>query len=140
MTDEPTTTRFLNVDLDLRARSGLAELVRALEPTMTVMHHEGDFASLELHEHPEDIDDAMRRFVELIHALAPEARALWDGCESRQMNIGIQAGAEPHSMGFGLSFHSMRLLVGIGAEVEFTVYGAGSWASPPEALNPRGAP
>ncbi|MFY0576035.1 hypothetical protein ACN28S_18235 [Cystobacter fuscus] len=76
MTDEPATTRFLNVDLDLRARSGLAELVRALEPTMSVMNHHGDVASLELHEQPEDIDDAMRRFVELIHALPPEVRAL----------------------------------------------------------------
>ncbi|WNG26357.1 hypothetical protein F0U62_21745 [Cystobacter fuscus] len=140
MADEPATTRFLNVDLDLRARSGLAELVRALEPTMSVMNHHGDFASLELHEQPEDIDDAMRRFVELIHALPPEVRALWDGCESRQMNIGIQAGAEPHSIGFGLSFHSMRLLVGIGAEVEFIVYGARSCANAPEALTPRGEP
>lgn len=140
MTDEPATTRFLNVDLDLRARAGLAELVRALEPTMTVMHHHGDFASLELHEQSEDIDDAMRRFAELIHALAPEARALWDACESRQMNIGIQAGAEPHSIGFGLSFHSMGLLVGIGAEVEFTVYGARSWAGSPGALTPREEP
>ncbi len=97
-------THFLNVDLDLRGPSEaeVRELVRFLEPSALMMNLSGTFASLELRETVENAAEAIAGFVRVVRSLPPQTRALWDRCESRVMNVGIQSRPLPHAAVFEL--------------------------------------
>lgn len=129
-------TRFLNVDLDLFADGDLGELVRALAPRLFLLHHEHGFWCFELERERTSAEEVIREVVAVVHALPPPSRALWDACTRRRMNLGVQAGAGPHPWQTALSHEALTLLVGVGAEVAITVYGA-SQGEPSESLTPR---
>jgi hypothetical protein len=117
-----TQTEFLNVDFDISpAGSGLA-LVRALGATVIVLHKRKRFICLELARQPKSVDDAIQEFARLIEQLAAKARHVWDGCQSRTMNVGIRAGKRPHSAEFKLSQATIDALARIRADVVFTIY------------------
>lgn len=117
-------TDFRNVDLDIRAQSGLQELLEGLKDSIYVMNNETQgFASVELLDvQPESIDHAVRLYFDLVQALSPRLRNIWDNCEIRCMNIGVQAGTEPYSKLFNISRETISLLSSIHADVVFTVY------------------
>lgn len=121
-------TTFLNVDLHLRAKSGLSELLDAFGDAIVDLkcESEDDALSIELAVQPQSIDEAILSFFNLINALSPKARSIWDGCETRCIDIGIQAGEMPYSKDFRLSNKAILLLSSIGAEVLVTVYAAQS--------------
>ncbi|MCP3144085.1 hypothetical protein [Pyxidicoccus xibeiensis] len=119
---ETPTTKFLNVDLELRCESGLLDLVRVLEPHCVVLHETPRFACLELATHPRTVEEALLGFGALIQALPGAPRATWERCEQRRFDIGIHAGLQPHSTPFGFSSRAVRMLADLGAEVGFTVY------------------
>jgi hypothetical protein len=113
------------VDLDLRAKSGLRTLQKALEPSVVVLSYQPRrFLSVELADiQPKDIDEAVRSFSQLIARFEPSARAIWDRCESRTLNVGIQAAATPHPAEFKLSQDAVVMLSHMRAEICITVYG-----------------
>jgi hypothetical protein len=120
--------RFLNVDLDIRAKEDLAGLVRAFEPGAFALNcsavEDGYFASLELASQPTEPDAAIIHFVRLIETLPPHARAAWDGAFERDFSIGIEAGVTPYSAEFALTPTALKLAAGVGAGVTFVVYAA----------------
>jgi hypothetical protein len=122
-------TQFLNVDLDLRAKLGLDELVAALANKVVVLSQESSdkslqFASLELNSGPDELslDETLRALIEAVQRLSPDMHALWDGCVLRQINIGIQAGLEPKSCEFDISKETVAMLAGMNCSLLFTVY------------------
>jgi len=115
-------TEFLNIDLDLTGAANLDELARALFPTLVVVHQEPGRVSLELPHQPKDADGAIVELAGVLTRLAPEAQAIWSNCESREINIGIQAGTEPHEARFTISRKAISLLGGLRADVIVTVY------------------
>ncbi|QRK08644.1 hypothetical protein JQX13_00155 [Archangium violaceum] len=119
---ERETTQFLNVDLDLRCSSGVRNLVRELEPSTLVMRLNDTEATLEHKEQPRSVDEALLWLVQLVESLPPEARALWDSCDARTMNVGIQAGEQPHQALFPVSLDAMASLLRIKADLLVTVY------------------
>ena len=124
-----TSTYFLNVDLELVSRADLAPLLTELAPaTLTLrdsLENGQQTAWLELDGgNPPDADHAVSRFVTLVRALSPDAREIWNACDDRCFNIGIQTGPTPHSMAFRLSAGSIAGIAEVGARLEFTVYGS----------------
>ncbi len=121
-----TKTRFINVDLDVRAKTDLAALVPAFEPSAYVLGctavRGGYFANWELAAQPAEPNIAIRRFVKLIEGLPTKARAIWNRASKREFSIGVEAGRLPGSAEFALSPASLKLAASVGAGVVFVVY------------------
>jgi len=124
--NDPTETRFINVDLDLLAQHELTELVQAFEPDALALNcmavEDGNFANLELAIQPTDAEAAIRRFVDLIHRLPTHVRELWDHASKRDLSIGVEAGATPSSFEFALTPGALALAAEVGARIVVVVY------------------
>jgi hypothetical protein len=117
-------TSFLNIDLDIRHRSRLDDLIAHLEPAFLVLKRDGNDASLELAEDRETLEETALGIVKCVQKLPPEAKDIWAGCDFRRDNAGIQAGGRPHAACFSISQDTVQLLAGLHCEVVFTVYAA----------------
>ncbi len=111
-------TEFRNVDLDLRAESGLDELLGYLAPFVLVLNRTTMEATLELNQEYDSLEETVIGFIAVIRSLPPQAMNFWERCEL----IGIQAGMQPHQSCFGLSKETIASLADIQAEVLFTLY------------------
>lgn len=130
------TTEFLNLDLDLGARSGIASLVAAFGPRTMVLHQDDQEAHLELWAKPKTVDEAIRRFAARVARFPPTTRRLWDRCSLRSLNVGIQGGQDPHCVEFKVSRSSITALRSMGAVLVFSLYGAGAVNSRPRKAKP----
>jgi hypothetical protein len=119
-------TRFLNVDLDIRARAGLRILMKAFQSSVIVLNYQPRrLLAVELAGvQPRDIDQAIELYADLIDKLDPSARLIWDRCDARCMNVGIQAESKPYQTEFAISRNAVETLDRIRAEIKITVYGA----------------
>ena len=126
---EKNATRFLNVDLDIKSKSPLDSLVKAFGRRVVMLHvgKEGREygAHLELATESNSPDVLLRRFVALINHLPRSAKQHWNRARAREFNIGIQAGAKPHSTELRLQPATLRAVAGVRARIGLTVYGAG---------------
>jgi hypothetical protein len=122
----PDQTRFLNVDLDIRAKSGLRTLLTAMEPVVTVLNFQPRrLLSVELKaRQPRTINEAVRLFFELVDSVEPSTRLVWDRCESWCLQIGIQAATTPHEAQFDVSEEAIEMLGRMRAHIGISIYGA----------------
>jgi hypothetical protein len=120
--EKKSVTTFLNVDLDIRALTGLGELLSSISSSTILLQQTEFDASLELNKTFTSPEEVLNRLVELIDALPPQARNVWHQCEFRKFNIGIQAGNEPHAASFAISSKTVSLLAEVQVELIFTVY------------------
>jgi hypothetical protein len=124
-----SVTRFLNVDLELVATFDLAPLLQSLNAeTFTLRDSVAEGRRtvwMELHPDPKDTDEAILRYSMLVESLPSDIRRLWDACEDRRLNVGIQSGLAPHITAFPISTAAIAKLVAIAAHLEITVYSAG---------------
>jgi hypothetical protein len=120
--DPRPITKFLNVDLDLRASGGLEELLGYLGSSVLVMHRTAQEVSLELGGSYDSLDMTLTKWVELVQSLPEPGRVIWDQCDLRSMNIGIQSANEPYAALFSISSTTVSLLASVQAEIAFTVY------------------
>ena len=68
------------------------------------------------------LDETIVKLVELIKSLPSQARNIWDQCEARELNIGIQAGNEPYAATFAISSKAVLMLAEAKFEVIITTY------------------
>jgi len=120
-------TKFLNVDLDIYARSDLQPLVNALGKKVYELHvgrvRRTYYAHLELDGRgPASPDAAIRRFAALIRALPKAERKRWNDAKMRDFNIGVQSGLEPFSQVFTLEATTVAAAAELNARILFTVY------------------
>lgn len=117
-------TEFLNVDLDLRVAAGLDRLLAAMKPEVFVLdpRHPDGIVSVEIAPKTNTLEETVLGLVGVVRTLPPAARAIWDCCDRRSFNIGIQAADAPHSAEFQLSPAAVAAVAGIGAEIVITVY------------------
>lgn len=119
-------TRFLNVDLELVATFDLAPLLEHFNPTTFTLRDSVDDGRrtvwLELGADPKDTDGAILRYAMLVESLPSDIRQLWDECEDRCLNVGIQSGLTPHASAFRISPDAIAKLGTIAARLEITVY------------------
>jgi hypothetical protein len=80
---------------------------------------------MELVGDPKDTDDAILRYAMLVESLPSDIRRLWDECEDRCLNVGIQSGLTPHASAFRISSDAIAKLDAIAARLEITVYSVG---------------
>ena len=99
-----SVTRFLNIDLELVATFDLAPLLEYFNQTLFKLRDSVDEGRrtvwMELYADPKDMDDAILRYAMLVESLPKEIRRLWDKCEDRCLNVGIQSGRAPHASDF----------------------------------------
>jgi len=121
-------TTFLNVDLDIYARSDLQPLVAALGQKIFVLHAgrrgRAHSAHLELARSPKSANAAIRIFAALIRGLPKSERRLWDTATARDFNVGVQAAMQPHSYEIRLAHETVKTFSALKARIVVTVYGA----------------
>jgi hypothetical protein len=120
------TTRFLNVDVDLRVRNGLDELLEYFDPSVVVLNRTAHNASIELGGDDASLEETLLNVIELVESMPPPTQNIWSQCDFRRMNIGIQAGDRPHTALFTISSKTVALLAHFQFEIIFTVYSAAS--------------
>jgi hypothetical protein len=122
-------TEFLNVDLDIYSAKDLTPLVQAFGKAVMVLHlgrHKRTWeAHLELSKHPiKSPNSAIRDFCELMSALMPEAKQVWDSAKIRRFNIGIQGGMDQPSYWCVIDAETVRLAAEVNADIALTIYPA----------------
>ena len=128
MKRKTSTTRFLNVDLDLYSRSDLQPLVDAFGKKVITLYvgreRKRYSAHLELARyHKLSADSIIRGFCTLIRALSKTERALWDCAQSREFSIGVQAGHRPFVCDFRIEALTLKAVARLGGVIVLTVYG-----------------
>jgi hypothetical protein len=119
-------TKFLNVDLDLRGKTGIRDVLDGLGRDIIELNCEtAEFACVEVSCLNKNIDDLISEYFRLVTGLSKEARSIWNRLDSRIFNIGIQAG-DAKSSEFHLSAKSVSQIQAMGGEIAITVYGKSS--------------
>lgn len=120
------SARYLNVDLEIRSRSDLAPLAKALSRRLIVLHvgkiGRGFLLSLEasgLSVHP---DAVIRRFDRAIASLSPAARKLWTRARDRVFDIGIETTSGKTSFVLTLDPDTVKTVARLKARIALTVY------------------
>ncbi len=116
---------FLNVDLDLTFGIDIEPLVRELGDQVMTLNRTESFASFELANAlpgPDSTDEAIAGFVRLVRGLSQQARAVWDSCARRTMNVGVDGPPGRDPLVFTVSRESIAALAQLGADLVFTVY------------------
>jgi len=117
------TTVFLNVDFDVIGE-GIEEWLSYTATFASVLNQTQTSASLEIKSSHASIEEAILEFLESMKSLPQEAQDLWKHFDSRVLDIGIQAGLQPHSTIFVLPEETTRLVAEAGLAIRFTVYGS----------------
>lgn len=123
-------THFVNVDLELVTRGEIAPLLALWSKAVLVLRNSVDNDQrtvwLELNSQPREAEHALLGFLDLLGKLPDEVRDLWNGCDDRCFNVGIQAGGGPHSSTYTISPRTLGRIAAATARVAVTVY------APPE--------
>jgi hypothetical protein len=77
---------------------------------------------MELTEPYGSVEDTVSSFVNLIQSMSYREKLLWNKCDERTINIGIQAGTNPHEKCFSLSSGLLSSLARFKCDAVFTVY------------------
>lgn len=117
---------FLNVDLVIESPEDLTPLIEALAPHASTLGKPPGRVTLELDDAlaPTSPEPLIERFVRLVKALPPEARALWQGASRRAFDIGFESVHGPSEEMHRLSARTLRAAAAVGAEIALTVYGS----------------
>jgi hypothetical protein len=117
------TLEFLNVDLDIKASRAISGLLVALEKDVVFLQRLTNAATVELRSQPRDPSQAILRFAAIVARLPPKARAQWNRCQHRSMNIGLKIIGTEKRTKLELEFPAIQALISIESSVAFTLYG-----------------
>jgi hypothetical protein len=119
-------TEFLIVDLDLYSTaSALALLTKALRRRMFRLNPEpAGHATFELLADAKSPEATVRNILNAVEQLTPRARQAWNACARRDLDIGIRAGGEPHSISYELSEQTLKRVARARLRLVLTLYGA----------------
>ena len=127
-------TQLLNVDLDIRSKSDLQPLVDAIGKRMIVLyvgrenrHYKARLELVGSHlpqlRHPKSPETLILEFCKVICRLPPDARKLWDGAKTRELDIGIESGKPYKYYWFALAPKAIKAALEMNAQIAVTVYG-----------------
>jgi hypothetical protein len=124
-----SATKFLNVDLEVVGTVDLDPLVEHLAGAAFVLRDDSEEGRrtlwFELEQSEPTVDATLRRFLALLSTLSPQLSALWEACEDRCLNLGIQSGLAPHHSTYRLAAETLAGIAALSIRLEITVYGAG---------------
>jgi hypothetical protein len=140
-------THFLNVDLEVFSRAPLDGLVAAFGEKVDVLHvgkwGQRYGAQLEVSGsgYQAQAERLIHRFVAMVRALPSSKRRLWDGAQSREFNLGIEATARSKVFELKLAPKTLKAIVSVGGTVVVTVYAPERVAvSPKTVRRAKGTP
>lgn len=124
MSSEPT--HFLNVDLELTTRGEIAPLLAQWSKKIVVLRDSTDDGVrtiwLEVVPQQRGVEGVLLTLLDMVEKLPADARDLWNSCEDRCFNVGIQAGSTPHDSTYSISPETLAQIASVMARVAFTVY------------------
>ena len=117
---------FLNVDLDVKCRTGIPVLTAAL-PAVADDIREGTPYSdgLACYKILDEIltpEQAITCFGNAHERITDDARAVWNTAETREFSIGIQSGLQPHWSQWQLSPRLLSRVAALNTELSAKVY------------------
>jgi len=121
-------TEYLNVDLDIYSRVSLKGLVDAMGEEAIVLYVGGERQKYEAHvelvgSHTDmSAERTIIGLTRLVKGLPPHYRKVWDSAKSREFNVGIQSGLEPHGFRLSLDRRTVEALREVRGALVFTVY------------------
>ncbi|WP_139020652.1 hypothetical protein [Bradyrhizobium sp. ORS 285] len=124
-----TLSHFLNLDLVLRSKSDLTELIAHLDQGVYVLHHqEHEQEFLLVLETTDALDPIVctEQFLTVIEALPEPAKALWNGCTSRTFSYGSEGGREFPALDITIPADLVLRIAALGAAIGITVYPHGN--------------
>ncbi len=120
-------TAFLNVDLDLKSDGPLDAIVEAFGDQAVVLRHDrvGQrfIASFQGAGMVPNANSTLDALCDLVQALPPPARAVWDACHRRVLDIAIQSGPTPDRFHAVIDAATVRRAGELGCAIVVTVYG-----------------
>lgn len=121
-------THYINVDLDLVSSASLDALVQAMGEDVFVLHVGGKRRKFEAHLELASshigmsVDDTILGLTRIVQRLPRSFRKVWDTARSREFNIGIEAGLEPHAYELRLQRRTLDAIAGVRGTIVVTVY------------------
>jgi hypothetical protein len=123
-------THVLNVDLEVFSREPLDKLVAAFGEAVDVLYV-GKWgrryaANLEVGGSGDQVDAErlMHRFIAIVRNLPSSQRRLWNGAQSREFNVGIEAAARSEAFELKLQPKTLKAINSVGGTLVVTVYAA----------------
>ena len=130
MSNESTTTHYLNTDLDLNSPNVLTTLATALENEslqplhVTRVQDDHWYATFETTEMYDEPEPNIASMLDAVESLDEPLREIWNSCVRREFNIGYDCGSEPWAFNHGLSNQLLRRVSEAGASLRITLYPA----------------
>ena len=121
-------THYINVDLDIWSREPLEGLVGAMGAGALVLYVGGRGRQHEAHVELASsgrgmsADRTIVGLTRLVQRLPPRYRKVWDSARSREFNVGIAAGLEPHGFELHLNRATLEALLAVRGTLAVTVY------------------
>jgi hypothetical protein len=121
-------TTFLNVDLEVLARTPLDGLVAAFGKKVDVLYlgkwgrRYGAHVEVSGSGYQDSAERLIRRFVAMISALPKSKRTLWNGAQSREFNVGIEAAQKARPFELRLRRETLEAIASVDGQLVFTVY------------------
>jgi hypothetical protein len=118
----------MNVDLDIVARVPLDGLVEAMGDRVFVLHIGSTGRKYQAHVELASslmgmpADRTIMGLVSIVKKLPRRYRRIWDSANSRDFNVGIEAGLEPHTFELRLDRRTIDAIVEVHGDVVVTVY------------------
>ena len=119
-------THFANVDLDIRLRGDLSQVIAALGKRVFVLHEQRSRGTHWVRvglTRPRSPEYAIRSLAMLLNRLPPSARKALNSAK-KEFDIGIEGGHDPASAEWVLSPSVNAAVSALGAHVRITVYSA----------------
>ena len=124
-------THYLNTDLELDSREDLTPIVEEFGDDVVCLyngpwgtHRRAAFELAANLPHDPDPNSCIRMFCALVAGLSPHARAIWDGCSRRTLDMGFEAGTDRESCQQMLEYDALAQLAAIRTHLVITVYPA----------------
>ena len=95
MSETKKSLTTLTVDIDLRCRPGLDELLGYFGSSVAILRRTGDDASIELKTSHDSLDEELLHVAALVQAFPVEGQKLWHQCDLRRINLWIHVRREP---------------------------------------------
>jgi hypothetical protein len=115
-------TTSLAIDIDLRCRPGLDELLGYFGSSVAILRRTGDDASIELKASHTSLDEELLNVAALVQAFPVEGKKLWHQCELRRINFWIHVRKEPREGSYEISSETVTRLAALQFEIVFTVH------------------
>jgi hypothetical protein len=119
------TAHFLNVDLDIRSKSELAPILKEFGRRVALMHcgpvGPRHLLAVETAKQYKDPDSTTHALCDLVDALSPSARRLWDSAD-KQFDIGYEWAPGLNTSQFSLRPDTLLRVARLGARLTITHY------------------